>query len=223
MKLFFFKSPASVRSAILLEALELDYKLIFINLREKDQLLPAYKKLNPLHTAPTLLDDKQKITLAESGAIGMHLAFHYNKDGKFLGSNSTQQASVLQWYFWAVSNLERNMLNLYNIANASEAHKTMQITRLDDTLDILNTQLENKKFITEEFSIADMFIYPALKVIVSLLKENKLITKEFKNINTYLANLQTLPCVIKATAKIDALDLTQKLTNDELEKIIASA
>ncbi len=223
MKLFFFKTPASMRSVILLETLQVDYKLIFINLRERDQYLPAFLKLNPLHTAPVLLDTKNNITITESGAMGMHLTTNYNKDAKLLGGTMQQKALVLQWYFWAISNLESNLLNLYNLATALEDRQVVVLQRLEDTLNILNNELANKKFIANEFSIADIFIYPGLSTIIRVLGENKKITKEFKNVNTYLANLEAMPSFATAKAKIDAVDVTKKLTNDELEKIIASA
>lgn len=86
----------SVFTVWLLEELGLDYELKFYDRNEMGRAPPELKEAHPLGKSPVIEIDG--ITLAESGAIAMHLVQSHNPHGRFLPpSDPAARATWLQW------------------------------------------------------------------------------------------------------------------------------
>ncbi|CAK1545468.1 unnamed protein product [Leptosia nina] len=97
MVLTLYKNDGSppVRSVLwVIEKLKLPCEFVDINLMNKEHLTEEYKKINPQHTIPTLVDDD--FTLADSHAIITYLLNKYGKDDSLYPAEPKLRAIVEQ-------------------------------------------------------------------------------------------------------------------------------
>tara|TARA_B100001989_G_scaffold194180_1_gene142973 strand:+ start:111 stop:737 length:627 start_codon:yes stop_codon:yes gene_type:complete len=77
-------TPNGKKISIMLEEVNLEYKITKININKDEQFKPDFKKLSPFSKIPVIIDHKTKQSLFESGAILIYLAeksgMLYNKD-----------------------------------------------------------------------------------------------------------------------------------------------
>ncbi len=72
-------TPNGKKVSILLEELNLNYKVTKINIFKGDQFHPSFSKMSPFNKIPVLKDLKQKKNIFESGAILIYLSERYKK------------------------------------------------------------------------------------------------------------------------------------------------
>ena len=72
-------TPNGKKVSILLEELNLKYKVTKINILKGDQFSPKFSKISPFNKIPVLRDLKTKKTIFESGAILIYLGEKYKK------------------------------------------------------------------------------------------------------------------------------------------------
>ena len=53
----------------MLEEIDYEYKVTFIDIGNDDQFKPEFKKISPFSKIPVIKDDKNNQTILESGAI----------------------------------------------------------------------------------------------------------------------------------------------------------
>lgn len=146
----------------MLHELGIDYNLIPINIRKKDQFLPAYLDISPNNKIPAIKDGE--ITLFESGAILFYLAEKY---GQFLGENKAERAIISQWLFWQVSGFgpalgqAMHYNGVYDKSvNVPEA-KERFLNETKRLYTVLDNQLSKNEYTAgKNYSIADIAIYP---------------------------------------------------------------
>ena len=83
--LYTWSTPNGRKISILLEELEVNYKVIPINIMKNEQFNENFLKISPNNKIPAIVDNENNISLMESGAIILYLAEKYNK---FLPSDS---------------------------------------------------------------------------------------------------------------------------------------
>ncbi|XP_045486923.1 glutathione S-transferase 1-like [Pieris rapae] len=84
-----------VRSVLMvIEHLKLPVQFVDVNFIKGEQLTEEYKKINPQHTVPTLIDDD--FILGDSHAISMYLINKYAKDDSLYPSDPKLRAIVDQ-------------------------------------------------------------------------------------------------------------------------------
>lgn len=82
VELYGFKISPPLRATMMTcEALDVKYKLKFLDVTKWDHHKPEYLKLNPIHSIPTLVDGDY--VLFDSHAISCYLANAYGKDDKW--------------------------------------------------------------------------------------------------------------------------------------------
>ena len=87
-------SPCSQKVRIVLAEKELDWEKRHVNLAEKENLLPAYLKLNPLGVVPTLVDDGKPVI--ESSIICEYLEDR-NPEPRLRPENPYHTAQMRFW------------------------------------------------------------------------------------------------------------------------------
>lgn len=87
-------SPCSQKVRIVLAEKELDWEKRHVNLAEKENLLPAYLKLNPLGVVPTLVDDGKPVI--ESSIICEYLEDR-NPEPRLRPDNPYHTAQMRFW------------------------------------------------------------------------------------------------------------------------------
>lgn len=192
LQLYSLATPNGVKVTVLLEELlergitGAEYDAWLINIMEGDQFSSGFVAANPNSKIPALVDHgtPQPTRVFESGAILVYLA---EKFGAFLPTEASARAECLSWLFWQMGSapfLGGGFGHFY--AYAPEKYEypinryTMEVKR---QLDLLDRNLAQRPFmIGDEYSIADMAIYPWYGVLVTGEIYN---AQEFLNVASY--------------------------------------
>jgi len=161
-----------------------------------DQFGSGFVELNPNSKVPAIIDQSTPTPtrIFESGAILLYLAKKFNA---FLPSDPAKQAQCLSWLFWQVGSggyIGGGFGHFYAFAPEKQEYPinrfTMEVKR---QLDLVDKHLaENKYICGEEYSIADIAIWPYYN---GLFNENGygatefLDAKSYKNVARWVAEL----------------------------------
>jgi len=164
IELYTWSTPNGRKVSIMLEECGLPYNVHKINIgTNTEQFAPAYLKINPNGKIPSIVDpdgpDGKPIAMMESGAILIYLA---EKTRKFFSQKYKYQ--VLQWLMFQMGGVGPMFGQAHHFMRAkkdeipygSERYGT-EAKRLYGVMD---RHLANLQFFAEEYSIADMAIYP---------------------------------------------------------------
>ncbi|HLV76386.1 MAG TPA: glutathione-dependent disulfide-bond oxidoreductase [Marinobacter sp.] len=169
-QLYSLATPNGVKATILLEELlekgikEAEYDAWLIRINEGDQFSSGFVKVNPNSKIPAMLDCSVQpaIRVFESGSILFYLA---EKFDAFLPKDPARRAETMSWLFWQMGSapfLGGGFGHFF--AYAPEKYEypinryTMEVKR---QLDVLDRQLAENRYVAgEEYTIADMAIWP---------------------------------------------------------------
>ena len=73
-------TPNGKKISIMLEELELEYKVTKINIFKDEQFKPEFKKISPFSKIPVIIDHENETSVFESGAILIYLG---EQSGRF--------------------------------------------------------------------------------------------------------------------------------------------
>ena len=171
LELYFATSPNVLKVVIALEELNLNYRLIAVDLSKGEQHDPV--KLGGAVTAkvPVLRDDAPSdsgppLVLAESGAI---MAYLGEKFGRYSGSSPRERTEVMQWLFWQMGGLgpiggQTWHFEIFAPKLAPETDHEYGRRRYQNMLSalwrVMETQLTRHHFLAGDYSIADMACFP---------------------------------------------------------------
>lgn len=170
LQLYSLATPNGAKVTIMLEELlalgnnEAEYDAWLIDINEGDQFSSGFVGVNPNSKIPALEDrsgDKPQ-RVFESGAILVYLAEKF--DG-LLPKKNSQRAECLSWLFWQMGSapyLGGGFGHFYAYAPEKFEYPinrfAMEVKR---QLDVLDRHLQdNKYFCGENYSIADIAIWP---------------------------------------------------------------
>ncbi|MEO1688540.1 MAG: glutathione S-transferase N-terminal domain-containing protein [Pseudomonadota bacterium] len=164
-------TPNGWKVAIMLEECGLPYDLKAIRLAEGDQFKPEFLAISPNAKMPAILDPEppegfgvDPVPVFESGAILLYLA---EKSGRFAPPPADRRArkALDEWLFWQAANQGPMGGQLSHFRNyAPEGDKPYGFKRYhgeyDRNLGVLDARLEGREWILDDYSIADMMIFP---------------------------------------------------------------
>jgi GST-like protein len=159
-------TPNGHKISIALEELDLDYRVIVLDLMAGDQKQPDYMKINPNGRIPAIVDrSEDDFAVFESGAILIYLA---EKTGKLMPPDDKKRSEVLQWLMFQMAGIgpmqgQANVFFRYfpeKIQAAIDRYQK-ETRRLYEVLD---TRLENRDYLAGEFSIADIATWPWVRI-----------------------------------------------------------
>ncbi len=169
-QLYSLATPNGVKVTVMLEELlalghkEAEYNAWLINIGEGDQFSSGFVEANPNSKIPALWDRSgdTPIRVFESASILFHLA---EKFEAFLPKDGTARTEVMNWVFWQMGSapyLGGGFGHFYAYAPEKWQYPidrfAMEAKR---QLDVLDRQLAENTYIAgEEYSIADMAIWP---------------------------------------------------------------
>jgi glutathione S-transferase len=157
IELYTAPTPNGHKVSCLLEALEMDYKAILVNLGEGEQKKPDFLKISPNGRIPAIIDTDNNLSIFESGAIMIYLA---DKADKLISSDPIKRAKVTEWLMFQMGGVgpmmgQANVFFRYfpeKIQPAIDRYQN-ESRRL---FEVLNTHLENNEWLADEYSIADI-------------------------------------------------------------------
>ncbi len=162
IELFTAATPNGYKVSIMLEELKLPYNVIAIDLLKKEQKNIEYLKLNPNGRVPTIVDRENKdFVVFESGAILIYLA---EKTGKLLPKKPEKRSLVFQWLMFQMGGIgpmqgQANVFYRYAPEKIEYAINRYQKETFR-LYQVLDAQLEENEYLTDEFSIADIASWP---------------------------------------------------------------
>ncbi len=167
-QLYSLATPNGQKVTVLFEELleaghHAEYDAWLINISEGDQFGSGFVGLNPNSKIPALLDRTAEVPqrVFESGAILLYLA---EKFGAFVPSDARRRTEMLSWLFWqmgAAPLLGGGFGHFYAYAPTKQEYPinryAMEVKR---QLHVLDLHLAEHEYLADEYSIADMAIWP---------------------------------------------------------------
>ena len=150
-------TPNGYKVSILLEELELDYKVHKIDMGKQQQKEKWFLQLNPNGRIPVIKDRENTLVVFESGAILIYLAEKFNK---FIPVDNKKRIEVLQWLMFQMSGIgpmqgQANVFYRYLDKKIPIAISRYQ-NECRRLYEVLDAQLKDKEWLCEEYSIADI-------------------------------------------------------------------
>ena len=166
IELYFAPTPNGHKVSIALEELGLPYEIHRINIGEGDQFKPEFLAFSPNNRIPAIIDrdgfDGQPTSVFESGAILIYLA---EKTGKLLPAGGAARKTVLEWLMWQMGGVgpmfgQAHHFNFYAKEKIDYA-MTRYSKEANRLYGVLERQLEGRDYVADDYSIADIAIFPA--------------------------------------------------------------
>ena len=185
-------TPNGRKISIMLEELGVEYNAFHINLEKKEQFSNVFSKISPTNKIPIIVDNDKNITLFESGAILLYLAEKYNK---FLNKNNYWE--IVQWLFFQMSYVgpmlgQAHQYLFYNPGKSKFAEeKSKGYTQ--HVYQILNERLSTREYIVDQYSIADISIWPW----IARFERHQINLNKYPNILRWYSTISKRPAIIK--------------------------
>ncbi len=218
--LYYWTTPNGHKITIFLEETGLDYSLHPINIGAGEQFDADFLKISPNNKIPAIVDKEpadggQPIALFESGEILLYLA---EKTGKFLPSDLRGRHSALQWLMWQMGGFGPMLGQNHHFSQYAPEKVPYAIERYRKETErlygVLDQQLQGRRFVAGEYSVADMAIYPW---VVPHEKQG-IDLEEFPALKAWFARLGARPAVVEAYRKAEGISSGAPL--DEKAKAI---
>ena len=185
-------TPNGRKITIMLEELGVEYNAFHIDLEKKEQFSDVFSKISPSNKIPVIVDNDRKITVFESGAILLYLAEKYNK---FLNKNYYWE--IVQWLFFQMSYVgpmlgQAHQYLFYNPGKSKFAEeKSKGYTK--HVYQILDKRLSRREYIVDEYSIADISIWPW----TARFERHQINLNEYPNVLRWYLEISNRTAVIK--------------------------
>lgn len=224
--LHFWPTPNGHKVSIMLEEIELPYRLVPMNIGRGEQFSPDFLAISPNNRMPAIVDDQPlgggaPLSVFESGAILMYLA---EKSGRLWPQSPREKYQVAQWVFWQMANQGPKSGELGNFKRAAQqgTHGDLSygLKRFDDEVNrlygVLNNRLYDRRYLAgAEYSIADIVTYPWANTWERLGQN----IEEFKHVKRWLNDLSERPGVQRGLAVgKDLASAAAPLSKEEQER-----
>lgn len=158
IELYTAPTPNGHKASCTLEALEMPYETVFVNIGEGEQKKPDFLAINPNGRIPAIVDkDNDNFAVFESGAIMIYLA---EKSGRLLPTDVKGRSAVIQWLMFQMGGIgpmmgQANVFYRYfpeKIQPAIDRYQN-ESRRL---FEVLDGHLKNNEWLANDYSIADI-------------------------------------------------------------------
>lgn len=201
IQLYSFPTQNGVKASIVLEELGLPYEPHRVTLSDSDVRSPEFLSLNPNNKIPAIIDpdgpDGKPMGLFESGAILLYLA---DKTGKLIGTGAKRYETI-QWLMWQMGGVGPmfGQLGFFVKFKGREIEdprpRERYVNEAKRLLNVLEGALEDKEWITGEYSIADIAIAPWIGGLERYEALELVGWENFKNVPGYLERFRQRPAV----------------------------
>ena len=185
-------TPNGRKISIMLEELGAQYNAIHIDLEKREQFSDFFSKISPSNKIPVIVDNDKGNTVFESGAILLYLAEKYDK---FLNKNYYWE--IVQWLFFQMSYVgpmlgQAHQYLFYNPGKSKFAEeKSKGYTK--HVYQILDKRLSRREYIVDEYSIADISIWPW----TARFERHQINLNEYPNVLRWYLEISNRTAVIK--------------------------
>lgn len=157
IKLYTAPTPNGHKISCLLEALQMNYEAILVNLSEGEQFKPDFLKISPNGRIPAIVDTENNLSIFESGAIMIYLA---DKAGKLIAQDTAKRYKVMEWLMFQMGGIGP-MMGQANVFYRYFPEKLQPaIDRYQNEgrrlFEVLDKQLKDNEWLAGDYSIADI-------------------------------------------------------------------
>jgi GST-like protein len=165
-----------LRASVALEESGLPYRPQKVDLAKGEQRSPEFLKLNPAGLIPVIVDHEgpggKPFTLSQSGAILLYAA---EKSGRLLPKDAARRIVALQWLMQAASDVAGASNTVFHVDTKAPEKSGANVDyfkkRLVDFFAVCDRRLADRDFLADEFSVADLMLYPNFALRKPLLDE----------------------------------------------------
>lgn len=161
IELYTWSTPNGRKISIMLEELGVPYTVHPVEFAKGEQRTPDFLKIGPNNKIPVIVDSDTGTSVMESGAILIYLA---EKFSGFLPADQLKKTEVLEWLMWQMAGLgpmcgQAHYYLRNNPGSAPHAEERLR-AEVGRLYNVLDTRLEGREFICDEYSIADIACWP---------------------------------------------------------------
>ena len=159
--LYTWTTPNGRKISIALEEMGLPYTVHAVDIGKDEQFKPEFLKISPNNRIPAIVDRDNGLSLMESGAILQYLG---DKTGKLLPKSGEKRWKTLEWLNWQMGGPGPMLGQVhhfvkYNPGKAPYAEERY-LKEAHRLYKVLNTRLEGREYVADDYSIADIATYP---------------------------------------------------------------
>ena len=206
INLYTWPTPNGRKISILLEELQIPYKVIPINIEKDEQFSKEFSLISPNNKIPAITDLETKTNIFESGAIMLYLA---NKYRKYLSDKSYWP--IMEWFMFQLTQvgpyLGQAHQFLYYHSGKSKFAEDRYINYVNRVYQTLDSRLENNEYLGIEYSIADIATWPW----VARFERHRVDLKNYPNVLRWYKLISKRSAVIKGynvVGKFEKIPLT---------------
>ena len=188
------ESPNMIKISIMLKEIGLPYvEKIVSNDDDHNEL----EEISPNGTTPAMVDTETGATLFESVAILLYLA---EKSGRLIPSDNKSRANVFKWLMFESANVCPTMIELHHyimndVGQFPDSIIERYKKRLGHYCTILNESLKDCTYLADEYSIADIVMYPWLVTLKDMaeidIADYEYLSRWATNISDHLKSMQS--------------------------------
>jgi len=206
--LYYWPTPNGHKITIFLEEVEMAYRIVPVNIWAGDQFKKDFLKISPNNKMPAVVDHDpgdggEPLSLFESGAILLYLA---DKCGRFIPQELRSRNRVIEWLMWQMGGFGPMLGQNHHFCHYAPEKIPYAIDRyLKETerlYGVLDDRLTDHEYVAEDYSIADMGIYPW---VVSHEKQGQDLD-DFPNVKRWFRMIEQRPAVARAYRKGDGYE-----------------
>jgi GST-like protein len=185
-------TPNGKKITIMCEEIGFEYKVTKINIYKDEQFNPKFRAISPFSKIPVIIDHDNNTSLFESGAILMYLG---EKSGKFYPKD--ERHKINQWLMGQMGYVgpmlgQHHQFHHYNPGKSEWGEK--RYLKIAKTIyKDLDERLEKSKFLTGDYSIADIATFPW----IARHEWHDVGLKNFKNLSRWYRDISKRKAVIK--------------------------
>ena len=191
-------TPNGQKVMIMLEETGLEWKHYDVNIRLGEQFSPEFLKLSPNNKIPTIVDSDGpgggRYTMMESGAILIYLA---DKTGKLMPKSGEGRYRVIEWLMWQMGGPGPMLGQVHHFVKYNKGKAPYAEERYlkegHRLYKVLNTRLEGREFVADQYSIADIAIWPW----ISRFEWQTIDMKQYPNVKRWYESIAARPAVQK--------------------------
>lgn len=193
---YFHGTPNSMKAALLIQELELPFKLTPVDIFRGEQHSPEFRKINPNAKVPAIVDDG--VAVFDSHAILLYLA---ERHGRFLPHERTARAATFSWLEFIASGLSPfsgQAVHFTHFAPDNQEYaKNRYFKEVERHYRVLNDRLGDTRFLAgDEYTIADMALWGWASLAGFIFGETGL--ANYPNVQRFMDEMETRPAVARA-------------------------
>jgi GST-like protein len=215
IELYYWPTPNGHKITIFLEETGLPYTIRPVDIGKGEQFTEAFLAISPNNKMPAIIDRApadggEPLSMFESGAILEYLA---QKSGRLLPADPRQRFEILPWLYWQVGHLGPMLGQHHHFSRYAPEKLEYAIERYQKEAErlygVLDDRLENRDYIADDYSIADIASYPWV-----LPESQNIDMAEYPHLARWRQRIAERPAVQRAYQVADAVKSGEVVTEE---------